>query len=582
MAFIAIDGEGLAIDGVHTYVLLAASDGSYIRHDKGLRSVDCLAYLFDLKARNPNTVLVSFYFSYDTNMMLRDVSLQGMKELATNGSVILRRGSEYYRVEYIPRKYTRVTWYRWINRKRTVLSSVQIFDVWGFFQSSFVKALEGYDIEADYVQSMKVRRNVFTLEDMDEIVPYCLKECELLVQLMDKLQFAFDSAGVVIKQYHGAGAIAGFYLKKYGVKPKLCHFEELDEEIRSAYFGGRVQSFKLGEFTNTVYNYDLVSAYPWALSTLPSFAGSVPVRHSGYVEAPYALYKVSWKSVPNVLPVRLESGRIIYPATSGGWYHSCEIVGILDSVEVLESIVFEGYSPNSFGFVLELFEERKRLKAEGNLGQIAVKLGLNSLYGKMAQLVGSHDKRPAYQDLLLAGMITALTRSKMQEIILQYPKSVIMVSTDGIILDSKVPLKLGSSLGDWEEDSYAELRAYKSGIYEFIRDGKSYKTRQRGFSSMDWDKLYKEFREVGLSSIIEFESQRFRGMKSARDKSDWCQWYTDKRKMSLLPSVGLARLIQENPDQYEHIQPGSAPFSCPYTKSHVEQKKPQVWEIFQD
>lgn len=282
---------------------------------------------------------------------------------------------------------------------------------------------------------------------------------------MNKIQQSLELADIRINGYHGAGAVASAYLKRHNVKDLLYTPE--DDRIRDAilgsYYGGHSQVWQIGEFP-TLYNYDIVSAYPAALHKLPSFANATYKHYEGYKPAEYAIYRVAWDESPMpTLPVRTASARIQYPySCNSGYYYGFEVQPILDELTVLESFVFEGYQPNAFAFVYDLFQERLKMKREGNPAQMAIKLGLNSLYGKLAQTVGFRGKQPTYQDMLLGGMITSYTRAKLQSIIRRYPSSVVACATDGILLTEPIDEPLNPDLGG------LELEYYESGGYVFI------------------------------------------------------------------------------------------------------------------
>jgi hypothetical protein len=112
-----------------------------------------------------------------------------------------------------------------------------------------------------------------------------------------------------------------------------------------------------------------------------------------------------------------------------------------------------------FNWVNDLYEERRRIgsKTRG----YPLKLGLASLYGKMAQRCG----RGPYHDVVPAGLITAITRAQPIEAIGQDPHSVVMVATDAVFRTRPLSLDIGEGLGQWEEKVWPDLFIAQPGVY---------------------------------------------------------------------------------------------------------------------
>ena len=79
-----------------------------------------------------------------------------------------------------------------------------------------------------------------------------------------------------------------------------------------------------------------------------------------------------------------------------------------------------------FDWVNDLYEERRRIGSDTR--GYPLKIGLASLYGKMAQRCG----RGPYHDAVSAGLITAITRARLIEALGQDPHSVVMLATDAV------------------------------------------------------------------------------------------------------------------------------------------------------
>ena len=198
-----------------------------------------------------------------------------------------------------------------------------------------------------------------------------------------------------------------------------------------------------------------------------------------------------------------------------------------------------------FAFNKELFNKRKQIVAEtarnektwesgGRIGpkpynvlEKTIKLVLNSIYGKMAQSLGTPGKIPLASNPIYAGAITAGTRAVLIEASVYNPYGVIFHATDGI--QSKGPLgearcrfetdcraaKRGEAascreevcrglktcetkeLGEWEHAQKLDVRqgaVFQSpGVYQYFDHKGKRKTRSRGFK-LDFagDNFYNE------------------------------------------------------------------------------------------
>ncbi len=583
--FIAIDGEGYTKDdGTHIYNLIAASTGEYLLDEigSGLRTLDVFNWFYALKEKYPKATFVSFYFAYDVNMILGNVPPSCVNVLAQTGRVYLDdKGdrTKTTRVEYAPVKFFKVSrGYRkgiiGQGMKFVTTDTITIWDVWGFFQGSFVNALKQFKIgteeELEVIKSMKGAREDFGEVDIQSIIDYNALECKLLCAAMDKLQDALETAGLKLTSWHGAGAVAMAMLKKYDVISHIAPTAESHQKaVLHAYFGGRIQALQIGEF-ETVYGHDIISAFPYSAMQCFSMRDCEQVvcaRYSGENsgENPNSIWHVTWDLPSDTkicpFPFRLEDGSIIYPYTGEGYYWQCEIKAALEHYKRYIT-VYEGYiflptdERKPFDFIPEVFNQRRRFKEEGNHAQIALKLGLNSLYGKCAQGKGYGGNIPRSQCYVWAGLITAQTRAKVFDLAMSNPDSVIAFSTDGVFANEQLT-KEGNNIGEWEVNSYRIFFNLKSGFYrgrrtngKTIRHVRGFRTREVRFSN-----LLRVWRNRGILGYVETNNRRFVGMKSAgQSLKNWRKWIDGTKELSFMPVHGDA-VCTYDPMDY--------PKSCP-------------------
>jgi hypothetical protein len=586
--FIALDGEGHTLEsGEHIYTLLSGG-GEFIYNPEGLRTFDCIEFIINLKTQYPKAVFVSFYFSYDVNMILGNIPPEYIEMIKETNRCYLYHKTQYgfcHKVEYLPRKYFKCMRANRLKDStgKVILDdkiNITVWDVFGFFQSSFVSALKQFNIgtkeEWEILTDMKDKRSSFIDESFDDILSYNMLECKLLEDLMGKLNDALVTAGINLKSWHGAGAIAGELMRRYNVKSHISPFSKsLNTPVLSAYFGGRIQAFIIGNTNQEVFSHDIVSAYPSAMVNLPSLKNHIARKVKKYNnDLPFTCWHVKWDLLNPVEPIdekyysedgdyksviippfpfRTKDGRIHYPLIGEGYYWDKEIPAAIgmygNNIEVLEGYqIIHSKDDKPFNFIPELFEQRKRFKREGNFAQLAIKLGLNSLYGKTAQGVGFDGRVPAYQSYVYSGMITSETRAKILELCAISPRDIIAIATDGVLSTKQLTEELNKDLGTWEVDKYDSVFNVKPGFYRAIKDGKEY-VKVRGFrlSEINFDELLTLWETENINGEIVIPIEQFIGLKIASENRPWRRWIKSSKTMSLMPSNGIPQLLTLKP-----------------------------------
>jgi hypothetical protein len=129
----------------------------------------------------------------------------------------------------------------------------------------------------------------------------------------------------------------------------------------------------------------------------------------------------------------------------------------------------------------------------------AVKIFMNSLYGKTIQTAGEENNTGKLFNPMWASEITASARIKILDLAMQEPDQIIMLSTDSV--HSKIPLsvpkekKLGAFVKDFEGSGVYIM----SDVY-FLENEKKQKSKVRGFSvALEKDK---SDNEVYLKDIL--------------------------------------------------------------------------------
>jgi len=247
-----------------------------------------------------------------------------------------------------------------------------------------------------------------------------------------------------------------------------------------------------------------------------------------------------------------------YPFQGKGWYWSKEVAAALamhPEIKVTHGYVFKPLSEDKpFGFLQEIWEKRKEAKRLGNASEKSYKLGMNSLYGKLAQGRGYRGTIPKQRSFVWAGMITSGTRGRLLDMMLGQEDNVIAVATDGVFYEADPGLPTGDELGDLELSTIADFYQLMNGIYY----SPNAKIRTRGHSpkELEWDHLTAIWDEEKFEGVYNYTTRRFIGLGQAllrKDFSLWATWMTTERRV-LLSQHFRKYLSEEANRQFESGQ----------------------------
>src|SRR6266436_1517968 len=499
--FIAWDGEGVNLKGPgrpQSYVLFGSSVG-HISNQEGLSAFDCLDHILETGAANPGAVHCGFAFSYDANMIIHSLSPTSLSRLHKNGWVRLKRADgRRYTLTFAKGKFFRVTLYRpeyHAKQNPHAKTTVQIFDIWSFFGTSFIKAYEQMiGSVPDVIREGKAGRAEFKIEEYAEILTYWSLEIQMLKDLAVELRKRVYNAGLRISQWHGPGALATYALRQHKIKEHMAvSSDAVKLAARHAYAGGRFECYKIGLVAGPVYGYDINSAYPHAIRQLPSFSDGEwrHVTNPGRITK-FGVYHVRMKrgrgfdATPSPLFHRDRNHNITFPWITDGWYWSPEAYHAKKcGATIVEGWEYTGWSELPFAFVADMYAQRSDWKRRGISAQIALKLCMNSMYGKLAQRVGWDpitQRLPPFHQLEWAGWITSLTRARLFDVMRRIPfDQLIAVETDGVyttIPPNELGIQSSDELGDWEIKQYEEVMYVQSGL-AWLRSSESNWTDKR-------------------------------------------------------------------------------------------------------
>lgn len=196
---------------------------------------------------------------------------------------------------------------------------------------------------------------------------------------------------------------------------------------------------------------------------------------------PFSLFKLSWRFSNVNLPFypfvnRGDDLGIDYPVAGLNWVWYPEVLAAHETIPnfwnwvyLHEAWEFVPETDNKpFAWLADLYEERLAMKKAGNGGAFPLKYGYTGTWGKLMQKLGydpEEGRLPTYYNSCYAGYLTSGTRAKVWRAMMQEPKLILCIDTDGV--KSLVPLKIPISekLGEWSMTELTGITLVQSGVY---------------------------------------------------------------------------------------------------------------------
>lgn len=526
MKFIAVDGEGMTINGEHKYILFGVGS-EQIENPDGLEWKEIFEFLYS--KRKDNTAFVGFFLGYDFTQIIKSLPEDRAYMLITSEGRALRKhrikGKAPHPVEYRGWQFDMLGFKRLRIRPKTCECPyptckcehapwMYICDAGAFFQSSLLTVIDpkkwpkGTEVvtpeEYAIVKEGKERRSTAVLDD--DMRRYNVLENEILSRVMRTVDQGFKEIGISLSpsQWFGPGQAASEWLKQQGV-PKREDIQALVppwflEAARMSYFGGWFEIAMHGIIPGITHEYDINSAYPSVIAELPCLLHGTYTYGDGLPEVnPNELCLVYAKVTSphnknahiGAMLHRSDDGSISRPLGSMGWYwwdelkaaESAKFVATLVppiprlkynrarpwagkyQSEVMKWVKYEPCDcPPPMRGIRDLYEKRLSVGKDTPLGKGA-KLVYNSDYGKFAQSVGE----PIFGNPIYASRITSGCRTVITKAIASHPKgkkAVAMIATDAVyFLDPHPKLPISDKLGEWDHKEKVNLTLFKPGVY---------------------------------------------------------------------------------------------------------------------
>lgn len=495
-------------NGEHRYVLFGVGN-EQIENENGLDWTEILDFLYD--HYEPGIAFVGFYLGYDFDRWLRTMPMAKVERLLTaegresrksksgklHGRVLPVDFPHGWQINMLGKKMFEF-------RKRSCHCDIlyckcpgkgpwmRICDSGSFFQCSLLKAIDPKtwtvpivsNDEYELIEKGKANRAGADHID-DEMRYYNRLENEILVRLMTVLNDGFKEMGIILApgQWFGPGQAAQKWLKEQ----KVTTAEEIQKTVpqwfleaaRQSYFGGWFEIMMHGIVPGESHEYDINSAYPYIISSLPCLlhgeykrgqSKTPPNGRYVLVYASLSSYRKGHACGIGTMLHRDRSDRILRPTRTKGWFWYHEIQAAKRAKLISKCYIYEWmtYDPcdclSPMRNVSDLYDLRNRIGKDTPLGK-GCKLAYNSMYGKFAQSVGN----PMFANPIWASLITAGCRTMILDAIATHPKGkwdVSMVATDAVFFCNPHPgLPISKRLGEWDYTKRHNLTLFKPGVY---------------------------------------------------------------------------------------------------------------------
>lgn len=531
-----MDGEGVTReDGTHDYVLFSCGEESLVNPDGSrLEWHQVFAFLYGEFEKRPDAAYVGFFLGYDFTQWLRTLSENRARMLFDKEGIAARKrtgsGGNPIPFPVLARDPSGREWqFDILGAKRFKLRPADasrwmfVCDTGPFWQTSFVKAVDPKSWETapvctpeEYATIVEGKARRSTAGFDDDMIRYNLTENRVLSRLTARLNEGFTAAGLRLRrdQWMGPGQAAQAWLKLIEAPTAVEIRDTVPrwalDAAQHSYFGGWFEIMAHGHVPGETYEYDINSAYPAVIASLPCLlhgvwtkgTGAPPVGRSRYTLLLCEMWGSDRRS--GVHPHRVPSGRILRPAFSRGWAWAHELdaakeAGLIDGVNPLEWATYEPCDcPPPMRAIADLYQRRLEIGKNSVEGK-ALKLVYNSAYGKFAQSIGS----PKYANPVYASLITAGCRTQILRAIATHPDrsdGVVMVATDGVYFRSVHPaLDIDANrLGAWDSTVKSNLTLFMPGVYwadkdrERIAAGQDPSLKSRGIRASDLAKRVHE------------------------------------------------------------------------------------------
>ena len=566
--FIAIGSQSVhAENGQLKYVHLALSTGQSLTNLDGITTNQALNFITANIPPASQAITVIYGSTYDFNFWLEAANREQLETIYTGHYATKPVPVGFYKIKLA--RGQAITIYDLFDTTRT------ISDVYNFFQKPLNETV--FEYTGKTVRGGNTYERAVNEQDLPAAAKQLQYELKAIVEVMTLFRQRLDKVNLRPKTWSGAGSITSALFERHKIKNHMAEQEtDIAQKARYAYAGGRFELIRYGTMKQSLsYGYDINSAYPEALTKLPSLKGGRWIHVAGDPgDADFGLYEIKITSGrypywATPLFTRTIDGTINYPNHATGWYWSPEIAVVREwaqrtggTYEIEQAYLFDPATETKpFSWITDLYNERLKLQQAGDEAEVGLKLALNSAYGKLAQQVGwiPEDENnalrvPTYHQLEWAGFVTSYTRAKIFRAALENPNSVIAFETDALYSSEELTgIIIGDGLGEWKETVYTELTYLNSGIYYGTKANghKVYKLRGIQAGTLPLNELELALYKPEETRTITVKQNRFISaalalQSKALDK--WLAWNVEDVEIKLYPAGKRIHYLCSCPD----------------------------------
>ena len=391
-----------------------------------------------------------------------------------------------FKIFYLPKKFFSIRAYN---------DYYYFYDINNFLETSLKKAGKKY-LGKEKLNIIDARQLNISLEYWkkyeDLIIEYCLMDAEITKELSDYFwNLINNTLNFLPKRPFSKGRMSEEYFLSKCFIPTINEIPHYAlNQAWSGFSGGRFEILKRGFFPKSI-SYDLKSAYPKIISTLIDFNQGKWENTEKYdKEADYGFYYCTVKSYNlefSPFIVKMTSLNIYPNGIFKQYLNNFEIDFIRKNFPTCEIEVHKGVKFNvkkevyPFKKEIEFLYEWKEKEKDADI-KYAIKIIMNSFYGKMAQCVNKRTGK--IWNPISANLITSLTRLKLLELGLQNPSQIIGFSTDCVHSIVKLKTPKHPKMGEFEKQFEGKGWYIMNDIYSLVNE-EGRKDKFRGFTIVD-------------------------------------------------------------------------------------------------
>ena len=355
------------------------------------------------------------------------------------------------------------------------------------------------------------------------IIKYCVNDAYITMLLSKKkiLSIIPILDNQIPKIYNSSASISKSYLSLYHSNLKNIYYKTLnrldnsDKAVRiieNSYYGGIFYLHTLGKI-NSVYEYDINSAYPYVMTQLYDLTDCSIEYVKDYVKSDYGFYHVKIKNLSN-LPIhyRTNNTEITYIQNNDyveNYFTGLELEYFFTNhskdieIQVIDGVIINTKHKLEFTDFNDIYNKRNEIKKsmkelkqleklsgenlnslDKDMSQWGYKTILNASYGCFAERKNGYT---VLTNMIYASYITAMTRLTIYKIIDKVGwEHVKAVMTDAVLTDVEIKDKEfnNSEIGNFKlEGFFNTVWIYMNGIY-VSKVNNTIRLHNRGFPSL--------------------------------------------------------------------------------------------------